>query len=377
MRIIHIVENLDKGAVENWLINTFLESRKERPLWNWTFYCILGKQGRLDDVVRAAGGEIIYSPVSISHKLMFLQHLRKTLKTGNYDIIHSHHDYLSGFYLIASFGISFQKRLLHVHNNDKAIPVGNAQLRRVLLPVFERLAIHFSDTIVGISENTLLEFTKGKKWKGRKCCVLYYGIDLKAFGQKVESPDILEELNLPKDAKVLLFAGRMNKEKNPVFLVDILKCLNRNRQDVYGLFVGAGDEALQVKSKAVDLGVLNFIRMIGWRNDIPAIMKAATAFVFPRMLVPKEGLGLVVVEAQAAGLPMFLSNGIVADAVEIPALATFLPLNNNPEEWAHSIESLLNASTVPYDREKAYQRMQQSRFELTRATRNFMELYEN
>ena len=60
LKIIHIVENLDKGAVENWLVKTFIESRKMYPNWQWTFYCILGKEGRLDEKVKAAGGEIIY-----------------------------------------------------------------------------------------------------------------------------------------------------------------------------------------------------------------------------------------------------------------------------------------------------------------------------
>lgn len=102
MKIIHIVENLDKGAVENWLVSIFIESRKTNPALDWTFYCILGKSGRLDELVKANGGKIIYSPVSISLKIHFLRALRGTLKSGNFDIIHSHHDYLSGFYLLAS-----------------------------------------------------------------------------------------------------------------------------------------------------------------------------------------------------------------------------------------------------------------------------------
>ena len=102
MKIIHIVENLDKGAVENWLVNIFVESRKIRPSWDWTFYCILGREGRLDEKVRNAGGKIVYSPVTVSDKIGFLKSLRRVLKAGKFDIIHAHHDYLSGFYLLAS-----------------------------------------------------------------------------------------------------------------------------------------------------------------------------------------------------------------------------------------------------------------------------------
>src|SRR5687768_6841150 len=119
LKIIHIVENLDKGAVENWLVNIFFETRKIKPDWHWTFYCILGREGRLDQKVRNAGGEIIYSPVSVSRKLAFLRNLRKVLIAGGYDIIHSHHDYLSGYYLTATAGIKFRKRVLQIHNTDK------------------------------------------------------------------------------------------------------------------------------------------------------------------------------------------------------------------------------------------------------------------
>ena len=162
MKIIHIVENLDKGAVENWLVNIFIESRKVRPDWSWTFFCIVGKEGKLDQKVRDAGGEIIYSPVTISDKLGFLKNLRKILKAGKYDILHSHHDFLSGFYLIASVGIKFRKRFLHIHNTDRALPVGNRVLHNLLLIPFKALALYFSDRVIGISKDTLEDFA-GKK----------------------------------------------------------------------------------------------------------------------------------------------------------------------------------------------------------------------
>ncbi|MBK6815318.1 MAG: glycosyltransferase [Saprospiraceae bacterium] len=90
----------------------------------------------------------------------FLKALRKTLKQGQYDIIHSHHDYLSGFYLIASQGIKFKKRILQIHNTDEALPVGNKFLRKVLLSPLKLLAVHYSDLIVGISVHTLKQFIK-------------------------------------------------------------------------------------------------------------------------------------------------------------------------------------------------------------------------
>jgi glycosyltransferase involved in cell wall biosynthesis len=376
VHIIHVVENLDKGAVENWLVNVFLESRKTRPDWEWTFYCYLGNKGRLDDKVIAAGGKIIYSPFWISQKYQFISHLRNTLKTGKYDIIHSHHDYLSGFYLLASTGISFKKRVLHIHNTDKVLPVGNKTVQKVLLPVFKKLAIHFSDLIVGISKDTLFQFVQNETFRKKKTTVLYYGIDLDSFKDAMPREVLRNEWKISANSKVLLYTGRMTRLKNPVFVVEILKELLTIRKDVFAVFVGKGELEEAVLERIKQLGLTDNVRMLGWRNDIAAIMQAADVFVFPRVEYPKEGLGLVVVEAQAAGLRMAISRGIVEDAIEIDEVTSIIPLANNSGEWAQAINKILQEPAV-IDRATALERMLQSRFALPRATENLINLYEN
>lgn len=376
MRIIHIVENLDKGAVENWIVNIFLESKKCRPDWHWSFYCILGREGKLDKIVRDAGGEIIYAPVWITEKLKFLKHLRGALKAGNYDILHVHHDYLSGFYLLATIGLRFEKRILQVHNTDKSVPVGSPRVRKILLNPLRVLAIRLSDIVVGISKDTLSEFLQGAKLKNKKSEVLYYGIDLCKFKSNDKQKGWLKkELEIPDNAKIILFAGRMNELKNPVFVVEILSVLNKMNKDVYSLFIGKGGEEEAVLRKGKECGLTANIRLAGWRDDVADIMKEADVFVFPRVEYPREGLGLVVVEAQSAGLPMALSRGIVEDAIIIRSLAHFIPLQDNPAAWADVISGILKDGK-PLSSEKALDEMEHSCFALPNATKNFIGLYE-
>ena len=375
MKIIHIVENLDKGAVENWLVSIFIESRKIRPDWEWTFYCILGNEGRLDEKVRSAGGRIIYSPVTVSNKLTFLKNLRRELTKGKYDILHAHHDYLSGFYLLASAGIKFKKRFLHVHNTDKALPVANRTVHNILLGPFRRFALTLSDQVIGISKHVLEEFAKSKRVPDEKFIILYYGVNFDRFKGEVQQQTILKEFNLPANAKTLLYAGRMNELKNPVFVVEVLAELLKKRNDVYAIFIGQGDEQQMVKYKAVELSVDDHIRISGWHNDVPAVMKGVDIFIFPRKEHPKEGLGLVVVEAQAAGLPMFITNGIVSDAIVIDELAHINSLDD-ASIWAGQINDVLNAHS-PLSRVDALEKMRSSPFELNRATKNLIDIYEH
>jgi glycosyltransferase EpsF len=374
MKLIHIVENLEKGAVENWLVSVFLNSRELRTEWSWTFYCILGKPGRLDERVRQAGGTIIYAPCSISDKMKFLKHLRTTLVIGQYDIIHAHHDFLSGFYMLAAMGLPGRK-LIHVHNNDHAVPVGSQALRKILLPMLRRSCFWLADDIVAISEFTREDFKNNYSGNKPRFHVLYYGIDMMKFDIPADPVKLRMSYGMPADARVLLFTGRMIREKNPVYVVDILNALLQLRPDVYALFIGNGEQREVVLARADELGVQEHVRVVGWSDNIAATMKSVDVFVFPRHEFPKEGLGLVVVEAQCAGLPVFLSHGIVKDAVVIEALACYLNLDD-PKDWATQIHKVLNDSPR-VSRDQALRSMMGSKFSLNHSTKKLIDLYEN
>ena len=103
----------------------FEESRNLRPADEWTFYCALGESGRHDERVRNLGGRIIYSPVPFCRTVSFLWALRQTLKKEHCDVLHCHHDLLSGFYLLAATGLPIRQRIVHVHNTDEALPTPN------------------------------------------------------------------------------------------------------------------------------------------------------------------------------------------------------------------------------------------------------------
>jgi glycosyltransferase involved in cell wall biosynthesis len=374
MRLIHVVENLDRGAVENWLVNIFLESREYRPGWDWTFYCIVGEPGKLDERVREAGGHIIYAPVTVSDKFTFLRHLRRTLQAGAYDILHVHHDYLSGFYLLASIGISFRKRVLHIHNNDRVLPVANPLVRRLLLPVFRRFTFLLSDHVLCISKFTLEDYRLGFRGKKPLFSVLYYGIDMTRFEDPVDPVAFRVAHGIPERGKVILFTGRMNREKNPEYVVDVLHRLLAIRDDVYAIFVGKGDKEAAVIEKARNYGIEGRIRMIGWSDNIPGFMKNSDVFVFPRLLEPREGLGIVVLESQCAGLPMFITGGIEKDPVVVQELAHGNELGE-PDVWAKGIDRLLHDSNQP-DKAVCLERMKDSAFELSHATKNLLAFYE-
>jgi len=58
MRVLHVVESLDRGAVENWLMRMLEHARAHRTKQNWTFYCTLGRVGKRKPALRRAPGSM-------------------------------------------------------------------------------------------------------------------------------------------------------------------------------------------------------------------------------------------------------------------------------------------------------------------------------
>lgn len=302
---------------------------------DWTFYCALGEAGVLDEEVRRLGGRIIYSPVPIGNKLAFMRVLRAELREGGYGVIHCHHDLISGLYLAAAAGLPFKNCLVHVHNADEAVLTSNALKQRILRPILRQLCLRLADRIIGISNHTLDTFLAGRARRLGRDRVHYYGIDpLPFLTARTDRLEFRKALGLTAHTRILLFAGRMVPEKNPLFAIEVFAAMFRRDPAIAAVFVGAGSLEEAVERRAEELGVADSFRMLGWRDDIPEIMTCCDWFILPRPEDPQEGLGIAVVEAQLAGMRLLLSKGIPDDPLLPGSIYSRLTLAEGAERWA-------------------------------------------
>ena len=342
-KVLHIVEHLNRGAVENWLVRMLAHARALETPVDWTFYCVLGEPGVLDDKVRAVGVRIVRSPVPLSRTREFLRALRSELRQGHYDVVHYHHDIMSAVYLLAGTGIPVRQKIVHVHNADEALPTPSFIKKRLLREPMRRVCLMMADRIVGISNYTLNAFLAGRPRRPKRDCVRYYGIDPKPFkGVAADRARFRRECNLPDDALILLFAGRIVPEKNPVFVVDVLASLRRTQSNAFAVFAGSGSQVENVFARAKALGMEDAVRMLGWRNDLPEVMSCCDWFLLPHPEHPPEGFGLAVVEAQLAGLRLLLSRGVLDDPLLPTAIYRRLSLSDAPDVWARAAMELLD-----------------------------------
>jgi glycosyltransferase involved in cell wall biosynthesis len=202
--------------------------------------------------------------------------------------------------------------------------------------------LKLADRIVGISNHTLDTFLAGRKRRLDRDIVHYYGVDPEPFlNAPADRLGFRRQLGYADDALVLLFGGRLVSEKNPVFAVDVLASLRKVEHRAVGVFAGTGSQEPAIVARAQELGVMNAVRMLGWRRDLAEIMSCSDWFILPHPEYPMEGFGLAIVEAQLAGLPMLLSNGIPNDPLLRTASYCRLPLSASPTIWANAAVELL------------------------------------
>lgn len=369
MKVIHVVENMDHGAVENWLARMFRHAKKRGRDLDWTFYCELQSEGRLESEIRGLGGKIVHSPVPIGAKGPFVRALRRTLKDGRYDVLHCHHDLVSAVYLTASVGLPIGRRIVHVHNADERVRAVSVWKQKCLRLLMRGICLSMADRVVGISQHTLDTFLHGRARRAGRDLVHYYGVDTKPFKlARADRGEFRRSLGLPEKGLILLFAGRFVPEKNPVFAVDVLAEMRRLNPDVAGVFVGDGSLRGAMSERAEALGVTQNCRFLGWCDHVPEIMVCCDWFILPRPEEPLEGLGLAVIEAQLAGLRLLLSKGIPDDPLLPTACYERLSLDAGAGAWARSaIEMLARAKP---EKNAAIEALQKSPFEMDFAARD-------
>ncbi|MCX6854915.1 MAG: glycosyltransferase [Verrucomicrobia bacterium] len=227
---------------------------------------------------------------------------------------------------------------------------------------------------MGISNHTLDTFLGGQRRRAGRDLVHYYGINPAPFlSARTDRFGFRQELGLPEDALILLFAGRMVPEKNPLFALEVFAEMRRRNPRAVAVFVGSGSMEQAVITRAHELGVGDSCRFLGWRSDVPEVMSCCDWFILPRPEAPMEGLGIAVIEAQLAGLRLLLSRGIADDPLLPGSVWARLGLAEGAEKWAEEALKLLDQ--IPPTPQIAAAQLAQSPFDLDFALTDLLKLY--
>jgi len=369
IRILHILPSLQCGGTETWLLH--LMETIDRSKYQLDFLIRAPEHCFYEDRFRQLGANIYRVPGKVDGRkrpLRYLCGIRRTLiQTGPYDVIHCHDGFNSGVYVWIAKNIGIPVRIVHSHNDyarvhaeKHIIDVGIAWMKKKLIKCYANRGLACSST----GAPTLF----GKQWESDpRWQILFCGLDLKPFKKQVDGVTIRKALGIPTDTIVIGHVGRFDEQKNHRKNISIFGEVIKKRPDAYLLLVGDGHLRPVIEEQAKQLGLLERVVFAGVRSDVPELMLGAMdVFLFPSLF---EGLGLVLVEAQAAGLPCVISDVIPKEADVVSNLVARMPLACSDTMWAEKILKSVDTARNSIDR------AQFRRFDIECSVDTLAELY--
>jgi len=164
--------------------------------------------------------------------------------------------------------------------------------------------------------------------------VIRNGIDLERFSDvTVTKKEKRAELGIKEDAWVVGQVGRFDYQKNPEFTIRVFQEALKKRPDSILLLIGRGRKEKELRKQIEESGLEGKVRMLVSRDDIPELLKAMDVFILPSRF---EGFGIVLVEAQAAGLPCIVSDN-VPEQVYLSRRINRFSLDDPISEWADAM----------------------------------------
>ena len=134
------------------------------------------------------------------------------------------------------------------------------------------------------------------------------------------------------------FIGRYVPQKNPLFLIDIFNEIAKKQENAILVMIGFGELENEMHDKIQNYGIINRVIDLGRRDDIKQFYNAFDAFLLPSLY---EGMPVVGIEAQCAGLPIFFSKNITEETTA-SELAHYIGLEESSDIWADKIVEVIN-----------------------------------
>lgn len=322
-------EKWGSGGIETFLLNAF-EHMDRRDL-HIDLITTQIESGLYLPRLKACGIELICLGENTRHLLSNHRAFRALLRKKHYDAVHLNiYHALSLLYARDAALCGIPVRIAHSHNNG----LRPSLLRPLKLFLHrqarQRLCRWVTEFFACSADAAAFLFSPESSAE-----LLPNGIDLERFYYNEQTRRLMRAQLGLGDRFVLGAVGRLCRQKNQLFLLDVLAEMIRHRPNVLLLLVGEGELLPELQKKVARMGLSGHVHFYGTSHDIPMLLCAMDALALPSLF---EGLGIAAIEAQACGLPTFCSEHVPAEALATP-LARQLPLTAPIGDWAEAILS--------------------------------------
>lgn len=331
IRILHVVGGMNCGGTENFIMNVYRQI--DRSKIQFDFLVHSDKECYFDDEIRHLGGRIYHiKRYNIKNYFSYRDQLITFFKQHpGFKAVHGHVGSTACIYLkiAKSFGIY---TIAHSHAlNDRKL-----SLKKYLYEFHAFIARGIPDYYMACSYEAGVERYGRKISNSGRFAIVNNGIGVnKYIYDPIKRDEIRQQLNLT-DKFVVGHIGRLHPVKNHEFMMKVLVELKKLGNDYYMLFVGDGELRDDLENQSKKLNLEDSLLFTGIRKNIPELLQAFDYFIFPSI---NEGLGIGLIEAQAAGLQCIANADGIMPLAKISDLVCFMPVSDGAAQWAKHIHN--------------------------------------
>lgn len=323
LRVLQVLTSLDRGGMETMTMNFYRHIDRNRVQFDFLLH--RSKEGDYEEEARSLGARVFRVPRQNPLNLGYWRALNNFFSENHYKVVHIQLDCMSAMPLAVAKRHGVPVRIAHSHNSrqdrDIKYPMKMICKRFIRREATDLLAcgIQAGQWMFGTNDFTVVRNA--------------IDVDDYAFDE-VRRERARSNLSVPEGSLVIGHVGRFMPQKNHTFLLDVFAEVLRLRPDAVLLLAGDGELRAKREQQAADLGISDSVKFLGVRSDVPDLMQAMDVFLMPSLY---EGLPLVLVEAQAAGLPCVISDSIPMDCDLSESSITRLSLGASVIQWAATV----------------------------------------
>lgn len=286
------------------------------------------------------GGQLFFFLKRNTQPVKYIRFVRQILNRGHYDIVYIHGN--SGTVVAEILAARKLQRInklkvcVHAHGQNTSHPIIHALFRGVV--------VHWSD------QNFAASPAAGNfMFKRNPFTIIPNGIYPKRYSFSAEARrELRNEMQLEESTKLVVQLGAFTPQKNYEFTINLANICKKQGINAHFALFGEGPLKNKYEERVSKFGLENYVSFEGVTSDVSGVLSAADLVIFPSLFEP---FGIVALEAQAAGVPIAVSDRFIS-ALNITKLISFLPLNSTSwVNWISNTNTLQNHSDTNFQNE--------------------------
>ncbi|MGN0181276.1 MAG: glycosyltransferase family 1 protein [Candidatus Ornithomonoglobus sp.] len=367
IRILHSVSNMDRAGIETMLMNYYRHIDRDKVQFD--FLCNKKKPGAYDDEIKSMGGRIFrtpgLNPAKYPKYMQFMNNLFK--ENPEYQIIEAHNGALGVYALHCAKLNNIPTRIFHAHG---------ASITKDLkwpLKMFCRSRLKYN-----INHKFTCGIAAARCYFGNKAVkngdyeLIPNAIETDRFTYNEAVRETMKSKYKLHGKKIIGHVGRFMKQKNHEFLLNVFAELHKSDPDTYLVLLGDGELLNKMKRKAEVMGFSDSVYFAGNVANANEWYSVFDVFVLPSIW---EGLPVVGIEAQAAGLPCIFSDN-VTNEIAITDNVRFIGLGESVKTWTDAIREYLDIKERKDNSASIANNRYDIKLEARKLQERYIELYE-